>query len=121
MPTASSRSRLEILRKLFGVYPFRWKSHSNWVLDTYLQAIEMFDDVDVELGFAIIVRAQLPLFDGRYCPTPTQLAEACTIAQSRRLTEETRRRGPAQVPLSPDVMKTAESRERVRLLCANLG
>lgn len=81
----------------------------------YIMAVQSFEPQDVREAVRRLIAGQVAEHDGRYCPTPPQLARATRKALEDRL-DATRDRRPA-LP-KPDIKRSEESRARVAALMA---
>lgn len=117
-------AKLKALRKIFGQFPEAGGPANESVearaermalrATGFLTALDGFAVDLVEDAVDLVLRGELPGHDGRFAPTPPQLASAARIVRDKRLDSEalTRRYTP-RLP-APDIAKTPEQRARAR-------
>lgn len=90
------------------------------LLRRYIEAVEEYEDRDIEAGVDLLIKGKVPGINGSFAPTPPQVATASRMALEKRVDAEAleRRLHPRLPP--PDVEKTPEARERVRKMVASL-
>ena len=101
------------MRRLLISYPPPPGSDSaDELVAIYLGVASQFGAADVEDGIRALLLGQVAGFDGRFMPSPTQLALAIRQAIDVRVAASKRRAAPA-LP-APDIVHDAESRARVK-------
>ena len=106
---------LNAITKLLSPFPAgNTQGTADEVLRRYLDAVEEFYPFDIEDGVDLLMKAKIPGYDGRFAPTPPQLATASRVARDKRLDAMSRERRlrPALPP--PDIEKTPEQRARAK-------
>lgn len=83
------------------------------VLHNFLMAVEDWSADFVEDAVTLFIKGQVPGHDGRFAPTPSQLATACNIV-AEKASRARYLNGLSQPRLPPpDIVHTEEERERV--------
>lgn len=80
----------------------------------YLDAVEEFAPFDVEDGVDLLMKAKIPGYDGRFAPTPPQLATASRKARDKRLEDMARARRLRPALPAPPIEHTDDERERAK-------
>lgn len=82
-------------------------------IKVYFDAVALYHEVDVEAAVESFLSGSAPGVNNfNFAPPAPLFASECRRLMNLRLEQEARRRKPALPP--PDIVKTPESRERVR-------
>ncbi len=109
----------QALDRLFRTYPsFQAGEAADEALRVYFEAVEPYQTGDILDAAQNFITGTAPGVNPSFAPPAPAVAAECRRVMNLRLESEARSKKPALPP--PDVVKSAESRERVRLAAAGL-
>lgn len=101
---------------LLGTFPNFQSGDAEAALTAYSLVITQADPRDVEPGIMMLIRGELPGFDGRFAPTAPQLSRAIRVSLERRVDRENAERRRIPPPMEDREEPTPEAKARVRAL-----
>jgi len=107
-----TEKKLQIVRSLVTAFPGSASADGDGVLRAFLVAVDAYTPADVGEGVRRLIAGEIAEHDGKYCPTPPQLARAARKALDDRLDAEHRANPIRSLPPA-DIVHSPAERARV--------